>query len=521
MLLVACSSLAFADPFEKSSGPNSLPGPELFAESPVRQLELEIDSQGLKSLANEARQFVRAKVREADATYPDVAVHLKGSVGSFRPVNDKPGFTLDFARFRENQRFHGLRRIHLNNSVEDPSYCNEVLGSEIFRAAGIPSPRVTRATVILNGRKLGLYVLQEGFTEDFLSGYFHTVGGSLFEPGEGHDVNEHLKKSSGRGAASGRKTLKALAQAALDSDVQHRWDRISGVLETDHFTKFMALEVMLCHRDGYCLARNNFRVYENVDTGKMVFLPQGMDQLFGVPELPWMPHMAGLVARGVLETPQGKQGYTDVSKELLDRLLQLSQLTNRVHQLVTALRPVVAESEFENIENSAHELTGRIIKRRQFLEVQLSNGHFRVPEFSNGVACLTNWTKADEPVSGRLRIGLSPDGLSCLEIMTQEEACPSWHTRALLDPGRYRFEGNVRVTAVNPVGFGTHQGAGLRVAGNVRQSSDMIGTTQWQKLTAAFEVPGAAREVEFICELRAKSGEAWFDVGSLCVVKEP
>src|SRR6185369_9004699 len=147
-------------------------------------------------------------VTEAGVRYDDVAVRLKGSVGSFRPIDDKPSFTLDFARFHPGQKFHGLRRIYLNNSVEDASYCNEQIGSELFRGAGIPTPRVSRAVVALNGRRLGLYVLKEGFTEDFLSCYFKNVGGNLYEPDEGHDINQHLKRGSIRAPIRNRTALK-------------------------------------------------------------------------------------------------------------------------------------------------------------------------------------------------------------------------------------------------------------------------------------------------------------------------
>lgn len=41
------------------------------------------------------------------------------------------------------------------------------------------------------------------------------------------------------------------------------------------------MEVMLGHRDGYCLARNNHRVYHDLDSGKMVLFPHSTDQLFG------------------------------------------------------------------------------------------------------------------------------------------------------------------------------------------------------------------------------------------------
>ena len=286
--MVVCTAFSFV--FSATIGPCQTgglpvgdagwPGQDLFTNGVIR-IEIKIAAQDLERLRQNAREFVRAEVTEGATLYGDVAVHLKGSVGSFRPLDDKPGLTLDFARFRATQRFHGLRRVHLNNSVEDPSYCNEQIGGELFRAAGVPAPRVTRALVMLNTRSLGLYVLKEAFTEDFLSCYFKKVGGNLYEPGEGHDVNQRLKKTSIQAPAQDRKALKALAEAALEPGLEQRWSRLEKVLELDRFIRFVALEVMLCHRDGYSLARNNFRVYQDLDTGKMVFFPHGMDQLFG------------------------------------------------------------------------------------------------------------------------------------------------------------------------------------------------------------------------------------------------
>jgi len=87
-----------------------------------------------------------ARVRErVRAIRPD---HLhqrrrsfEGPDRSFRSLDDKPALTLDFDKFATTQRFHGLSRIHLNNSVEDPGYLNEAIGAELFRAAAC-RPRV-------------------------------------------------------------------------------------------------------------------------------------------------------------------------------------------------------------------------------------------------------------------------------------------------------------------------------------------------------------------------------------------
>src|SRR5690348_16858170 len=142
---------------------------DLFSQTNVPHLRIEIPPKSLDRLrgrgwswgwggAARERPEVQATVIEGDAVYTNVAVHLKGSAGSFQPVEAKPGLTLNFDKFAKGQRFHGLQKISLNNSVQDPSYSTEKICREIFNAAGVPAPRADYATVELNGRRLGLYV---------------------------------------------------------------------------------------------------------------------------------------------------------------------------------------------------------------------------------------------------------------------------------------------------------------------------------------------------------------------------
>ena len=60
---------------------------------------------------------------------------------------------------------------------------------------------------------------------------------------------------------------------------------------------------------------------------------------------------------------------------------------------------------------------------------------------------------------------------------------------------------------------------GLRVAGSVRQSADLVGNSDWRALSAEFNLTDEAREVELVCELRASAGEAWFGAESLRLVE--
>ena len=521
--LIVCAAWMLAAAAGEESVPKpslSWPGAELFTNSVIR-IELELAPEKIEALRKESREFVRAVVSEGGKTYRDVAVHLKGSVGSFRPLEDKPAFTLDFSRFSPGQKFHGLRRIHLNNSVEDPSYCNEQLGSELFRSVGIPAPRVTRAVVTLNHRRLGPYVLKEGFTEDFLACYFKTVGNDLYEPDEGHDVNEHLKRTAIAGPSHNRSALRALAKAALEGDPKTRWAGLQHVLQLDEFIRFMALEVMLCHRDGYCLARNNFRVYLDSDTGKLIFLPHGMDQLFGSAELPWLPHMAGVVAKAVLDTPEGKERYTAEFRSLFERDFKPEALSNRVDQLTELLRPVLNSNEYQTVSAQGSLVQQRIAERYRQLQLQLSQPAVARLSFTSGACILTGWREAELPSSGLMDQAKEPDNAACLHIGIRSEGSGSWRATAELPPGRYRFEGKARVANVRPLGFGIHQGAGFRIAGQTRHSKGIVGTSGWQLLSEPFEVGPGGSQVEFVCELRASGGDAWFELSSLRVVQEP
>jgi spore coat protein H len=496
----------------------TLPGAELFTSGVVRQLRIEIAPSGMKSLRRDPREFVRATAKEEGKVYEDVAIHLKGSIGSFREVDDKPDFTLDFNRFNARQAFHELRRIHLNNSVEDPSYCNELLGSELFRAAGIPAPRVAHAVVTLNGRRLGLYALKEGFTEDFLGCYFKQVGGNLYEPGEGHDVNQRLKRNSVQAPRQDRAALEALADAAQEPDAESRWPRLERALEVDEFVAFMAMEVMVGHRDGYCLARNNFRVYHDLDSGKMVFFPQGMDQLFGNPDAPWRPHMAGLVAKAVMETTEGNRRYRAAFESLLANVFRVQTLSGRVDQIVAHLRPALTAAEFASVRDEAANLRERLAQRQISLKRQLSEPERVLLVFTNGIGCLGGWVKVDAPVSGQMEQGQAPDHTPALHIMTRSESSASWRTHALLNRGLYRFEGQVKVSGVKPLPYGKHQGAGLRITGGIRESG-LVGDSDWRALSAVFEVTEETQDVEMVCELRASCGEAWFGLESLRLIR--
>lgn len=342
---------------------------DLFASGAVWRVRLEVTSEDLKSLRSNPRQYVHVTLREGTNVLRDVAVRLKGS-SSFQNVDGKPSFTLDCDRFRAGQRFHGLSRIHLNNSLEDPSYLNEKLGSELFRAAGLPAPRVSHVIVELNSRRLGLYVLKEGFAEEFLARHFQRTNGNLYEPqpGVAPDISSPMTRNSGDGPDDNL-DLRRLA-AASAQDPPQRWKTLGEILDLDRFLTFMTMEVLSGHRDGYCLARNNYRLYHEPASNRFVFLPDGMDQLFGRADFPVEPHMAGVVAKAVLETPEGRQAYRERLPLVFTNCFKVEALTNRVRAWSEAIAPHLTRAEARALRPEANVLCERIRQRILYVSRQ-------------------------------------------------------------------------------------------------------------------------------------------------------
>ena len=341
-----------------------MPGAQIFSQPTLVTFQIELAPAAQESLRRAPRTYAPATITIDGQAWTNVAIHVKGAAGSTRPVDDRPALTLSFSKLVSGRRWLGLRKIHLNNSVQDGSYMNEYLASELFRAANVPTPRVAFATVEFNHRKLGLYVLKEGFTEDFLKGFFQRADGNLYDGGFVRDVDQALELDCGDGVTD-HSDLKALTEVAGERDPVRRWERWQQKLEVDRFLSYMAVSVMVSDWDGYPLNRNNYRVYCNPGNGRAVFLPHGMDQLFQQTEMPIVPGFNGLVARSLLDLPAGKKLYEERFLSLLAEVFRFERMTNSIARLADLLRPVQPD-----IDGRARNLTGQIAARFAYLQRQ-------------------------------------------------------------------------------------------------------------------------------------------------------
>lgn len=315
-----------------------------FKSDKIVHLDIEIGSKPLSLLRLDPRKYVTATLTEGDNVYPDIGIHLRGGLGSFRPIDEKPGLTLNINKFGEDKLFHGMDKWHLCNSAQDPSYLSELICGEMMRAAGVPTSRIHHAVVTLNGRPLGMYYLKEGYDKHFLKQHFKNADGNFYDGGFLRDIDQPLQLVRTKDDVKDWADLKALTAAAREPDLKKRFEKLEKLLDMDIFISNFVMQAILGDWDGYVFNRNNYRVYHDPKRDKIIFIPSGMDQEFGnAVQGPLIPPMNGLVAKAVLQTPEGRARYLKRMAEINTTIMVPERWHKRLDELQARVQPELAK----------------------------------------------------------------------------------------------------------------------------------------------------------------------------------
>jgi len=492
------------------------PGAEFFGSAELRTFKITLGKEQFAALAdnNRNRQYVPATVVVGGVTCSNVAVRLKG-MGSFRPVHEKPSFSVKFDEYVEDQKFFGLSKIMLNNSSQDPTYLAEFVSMSMFDDAGLPAPRVTHAFVELNGRKLGTYVAIEAVNKDFLRRHFKNTSGTMYEAYL-QDIDQSMDQDNGPSIK--QRDRKALVEACNISDPAQRWIQLERLFEVDQFITHTVMEMFISHTDGYAINRNNYRLYNDPTTGRFSFITLGADWGFQNTGVSIQPPMNTLLVKAVLQTPQGRTQYRERLRTLYTNVFNVPVLNKRVDEAVARLK---AADPKRAREYDAYGAATRnaVAERYRNIGEQLAAPEPEQLKFdASGFARISGWKTKTETGNAVLerhsqsnRVDLFIDG--------NDGGCiASWRSRVVLNAGKYRFEGKARCAGIDPRTSSSGSGAGVRISGGKR-TNKLEGSKDWTLLQYEFEVPSDGQEVEFVAELRANKGKVWFDRESLRLKK--
>jgi hypothetical protein len=263
----------------------------------VAAIDLTLSSEAIADLEAEPSEYVKGTFAMATTSGGPggeettltpvplaVEVRLKGS-GSFRPITGKAAFKL---KFKKTETFLGLRKMTLNNMVQDRSMVHEALTYLAFGAAGAPASRSGYAYLRLDGEDVGLYADVENLDKIALEkrfGSFEDPPQHLYEGEMDDDVvsgGADLFEVD-EGDEEERADLEALIEAVNGSPEESFSQRVTAVADLGEMTRMWAVEHYVAHWDGYAGNAeqpgrpNNYYLLSDA-AGRFQMLPWGTDQ---------------------------------------------------------------------------------------------------------------------------------------------------------------------------------------------------------------------------------------------------
>jgi len=483
---------------------------------PIQRFVITFAPAEIQNLRDNPRTPVQATVTVGTNRFEKVLVHVKGSAGSTRSVDDNPALTLNFDKLIPGQRFSGLDKIHLNNSVQDPSLLSEQLGRHLYEKLGIPTARATQALVSFDGRELGPYVLKEGYNRSFLRRHYPDPSGNFYDGGFVRDIDQDLDRDTGDGPLD-YKDLQKLRDAANLSDLRRREAALDAILEVDRFITESALQALLVDWDGYGYNRNNYRIYFEPRTGKATFQPHGMDQLLGNIgkdlELPG----GGLLSRQLFDVPAYRDRFYAKIDQLLKDVFTKETLDAHFKRVGTRLMPLVQSLPQDQREwrtEAIHSFQDRAFRRIEIARSRLESQPKPIRFEAGGVTALARW----QPRYQRGQVKMEAVKLGELDTLYIQAQAPdsvaSFRAMIRLPIGKYEVRGRIRTRGVQAAPDQRYPGgAAFRLSGG-EHARLFTGDSEWTEFVHPFQIHDP-RDIELVAEIRAHAGETWFDLKSM------
>ena len=160
----------------------------IFDQSRVHKIEIEITSDRLESLLESpgSRTKYPVDIIIDGEKFANVAFSTRGNASLNMLIQngnaDRYSYKINFKKFNNSMRYHGLDKLVLNNLNSDPSYLRDYMAYEMMCANGVPSPLTSFTELHINGELKGLYQAVEDVDESFLARNSFPKNTVLYKP---------------------------------------------------------------------------------------------------------------------------------------------------------------------------------------------------------------------------------------------------------------------------------------------------------------------------------------------------
>jgi spore coat protein CotH len=276
----------------------------------------------------------------------DVGLKLKGT-STFRSIDEKPSFKLDFEEWSDEKDFYGLRRLTLNNMVQNPSKISEAIAYTLYEWMDVIAPRHGYACVSVNDEPYGLYSVVETMDEQFIDHNFSDDDGNLYEGTYGADLGgTHpelftLEEEN----EDNHDALWALSKEV--DDVDGAWlDLLDRNFDLDALLRSWAIEIATANPDGYAIANNNFLLYHEPSTERWTMIPWSTDLAMMAVIDPGAPSTltSGALFAGCLSQQDCHNALNDTLHEVAD-VMEDNGLADYADELVDLVADVTRADE--------------------------------------------------------------------------------------------------------------------------------------------------------------------------------
>ncbi|MBL4636692.1 MAG: CotH kinase family protein [Kofleriaceae bacterium] len=388
-------------------------GSELyFDEDIIRDVEITLGQESYDLIDAEAlppdcvpysRPYHPGTVTFDGVTYENAGVRVKGGCGSSRTLSEKASFKINLSDYSEGgpcpmtRRARGLKRITVNNQVQDPSHAHERLAYHFYDLLGIPVPRRAPIRVHVNGDLWGFYLHLESIDRRFFRRRYEASAaeGMVYEGTYFCNLTPDNKPAlMGPETCFSQKFSDTCSTPDPNGDpfdyspLRTFIDRIDSLTDQEYYTEIQKIvdfptflrqwsaDAIMNHWDGAVFdILNNYRVYHNPFTDKWVIIPTGMDQSFNLNQRtvdPWQP--GTVIATRCLRIQECEDAFAVALRETLNIFENADMVarTNAIRTQITADVLADPRQSSNNFESRIDRTITFIEGRRVFIENALS-----------------------------------------------------------------------------------------------------------------------------------------------------